>query len=636
MKTNAHLFALVAVFFSTPFSLNAQTSFGTGAGTGTGCSMFGINAGASNSTTSINNTYIGQNAGQNVASASRSTFLGSSAGVNSINPNNCIYIGASAGYAAVNNFSCIFIGNNSGSNCSATYGITSVGFEAGAVGDFNNGNDCSLFGIRAGYMNTGPGNTFIGSNCGRNNTSGMYNTFVGNYSGRNNITGIQNTFMGSNSGQSVTTGSFNTYLGYFSGYGLTTGDYNTFIGHGSGKNSQFSSNCILMGYNAGKDMNTVDDCIFIGENAGSVSYQTAENTCIGHEAAGNAAFINGYSCSFFGARSGYKNNGPANTFIGANSGQNNVNGTGNTFLGYYAGASNNNGSYNTYIGYQSAHLRTHGDNNCLIGYNTTCADSLTYATAIGSGAIVNRSFSIVLGNSFTNVGIGTSSPTEKLMVNGTITPVVNNVSNLGRSGLRWNTVFATNGVINTSDQRQKSNIKALKYGLNEVMKLRPVTFTWTDRPEDGAKIGLIAQEVQPILNEVVKTGDDSMQTLGVFYSDIIPVLINAIQEQQQQIEVLKQQISSAQTTPASGAELMPNVPNPFNGSTLIKYSLPEHINNASLKIFDMQGKEIRAYSITAQSGSIEISAEGLNPGMYIYAIVSDGNVLAEKKMIVSH
>ncbi|MGL5892539.1 MAG: tail fiber domain-containing protein, partial [Bacteroidia bacterium] len=278
---------------------------------------------------------------------------------------------------------------------------------------------------------------------------------------------------------------------------------------------------------------------------------------------------------------------------------------------------------------------TSGTYNSLIGYNASCTDSITMATAIGAGAIVTRSFSVVIGASLTNVGIGTPSPTEKLQVGGNITPVFNNSGNLGRSGLRWNTVYAANGVINTSDQRQKSNIKDLKYGLNEVMKLRPVTFTWLDRPEDGAKIGLIAQEVQPVISEVVKTGDDSMQTLGVFYSDIIPVLINAIQEQQQQIEVLKKQITADQKTPASGVMLMPNVPNPFNGTTVVTYSMPEVSNNTSLKIFDMQGKEIRAYLITTQSGTIEISSEGLAPGMYIYAITSGSDILAEKRMIIS-
>lgn len=125
--------------------------------------------------------------------------------------------------------------------------------------------------------------------------------------------------------------------------------------------------------------------------------------------------------------------------------------------------------------------------------------------------------------------------------------------NLGGTGNRWNTLFATNGTINTSDIRDKTNIQSIGYGLAEVMSLRPVRFTWKERPEEGEKLGLIAQELQEILPEVVRDWDwkeDELgqrtkveaERLGVFYSDLIPVLIKAIQEQQESIEQLKARV----------------------------------------------------------------------------------------------
>ncbi len=112
-----------------------------------------------------------------------------------------------------------------------------------------------------------------------------------------------------------------------------------------------------------------------------------------------------------------------------------------------------------------------------------------------------------------------------------IVPTVDNVADLGNSGLRFKDVYATNAVIQTSDLRLKKNIKAMPYGLNEVLQLRPITFEWKNSTDESAKLGLIAQEIQTIIPEVVNIGGDESKMLGVKYADLIPVLIKAIQEQ---------------------------------------------------------------------------------------------------------
>lgn len=139
-----------------------------------------------------------------------------------------------------------------------------------------------------------------------------------------------------------------------------------------------------------------------------------------------------------------------------------------------------------------------------------------------------------------NLGVGISVPTEKLQVGGNIVPSVDNSYSLGKSGLRFTEVFAANGVINTSDVRQKKNINNLSYGLDAVMKLRPVSYNWKTG-DQSTKLGFIAQELEKVLPEVVKVNEDKDKTYGVYYSDIIPVLTKAIQEQQGIIEQLKQQ-----------------------------------------------------------------------------------------------
>ena len=189
----------------------------------------------------------------------------------------------------------------------------------------------------------------------------------------------------------------------------------------------------------------------------------------------------------------------------------------------------------------------------------------------GTGPSTKSNALTVLKNG--NIGIGTPFPSDALQVNGRvrfasieyfedggnseiqalgdIRPVSDNIYDLGNSTYRWDDVFATNGTINTSDRRDKTNIQPIKYGLQDLMKLKPVSFQWKEHPQNSTKLGLIAQDLLDVLPEVVKTHNwepgekpgeerlEKLDRLGVYYSDIIPVLIKSIQEQQLQIEELK-------------------------------------------------------------------------------------------------
>lgn len=191
-----------------------------------------------------------------------------------------------------------------------------------------------------------------------------------------------------------------------------------------------------------------------------------------------------------------------------------------------------------------------------------------FEIGIGTGPSTRANAITVRKNG--NVGIGTTIPLDKLHVNGRIRlqtveyiedggtseikvrgdlrPSSNNIYDIGTSSFRWDDVYATNGTINTSDLRDKTNIQQLPYGLKEVLRLQPVSYEWKDAHYGQAKLGLIAQDVLEVLPEVVKTHDwesgeaegegrvEELDRLGIYYSDIIPVLINAIQDQNQLIE----------------------------------------------------------------------------------------------------
>ena len=108
------------------------------------------------------------------------------------------------------------------------------------------------------------------------------------------------------------------------------------------------------------------------------------------------------------------------------------------------------------------------------------------------------------------------------------------VSSLQTNG----TVYSNNGVltnVNPSDRNLKDNIVPFGATLNKVMGLRPVTFTWKADGKTG--IGFIAQEVQSIIPELVSKNSDG--SIGIYSVEMIPYMVKAMQEQQEQI--LKQQ-----------------------------------------------------------------------------------------------
>jgi|GEM_PF-4350527 len=123
--------------------------------------------------------------------------------------------------------------------------------------------------------------------------------------------------------------------------------------------------------------------------------------------------------------------------------------------------------------------------------------------------------------------------------NGSILPTGASAQTLGSSTNAWGAVYTIDGTVQKSDIRLKTNITPLKYGLADVLKIDPISYNWKQDITGKVKIGVSAQQVQTILPEVVNVGDDANKTLSVNYAEMVPVLINAIKEQQTQIEELK-------------------------------------------------------------------------------------------------
>jgi hypothetical protein len=113
------------------------------------------------------------------------------------------------------------------------------------------------------------------------------------------------------------------------------------------------------------------------------------------------------------------------------------------------------------------------------------------------------------------------------------------VGALGTGTVYSNAGFLTN--TNPSDYRLKNTIKPLTYGLNEVMQLNPKSFYYNDNATN-LKYGFIAQEVKEIMPDLARKLDENSDYLGLETEGIFVTLVNAIKEQQAQINELKSQI----------------------------------------------------------------------------------------------
>ena len=108
------------------------------------------------------------------------------------------------------------------------------------------------------------------------------------------------------------------------------------------------------------------------------------------------------------------------------------------------------------------------------------------------------------------------------------------------STLTWGAAFtATGNVTAFSDARVKTNIKTIDNALSKVLALRGVTYNRTDLEDKSEQIGVIAQEIKEILPQVVQENNGHY---SVAYGNIVGVLIEAIKEQQSQIEELKSRL----------------------------------------------------------------------------------------------
>lgn len=268
---------------------------------------------------------------------------------------------------------------------------------------------------------------------------------------------------------------------------------------------------------------------------------------------------------------------------------------------------------------------------------------LSDATSVGANLNIAGEFSCNGGT--TNFGVRATAP----------------VDGVSRAG-KFNGDLEYTGSLIPSDIMFKENIQNISNASQILDQIQPHTFTYKPNNSlnfsQGVHYGVIAQELELVLPELVKSGmnpakydsSGNLITAEINYKtadyiSLIPILIQGFKEQQAQIAAL--QGGGSKTTennnlPSTNVELASenamlwqNFPNPFGDGTVIRYFVPEKTAQAIIVFNDEFGNEIKTLELPnkGMKAELNISTSNLAAGIYSYSLVVDGKITATKNMV---
>ena len=521
---------------NTTLGTNAGDSF-TGPGDAKFNTLIGKDAG-----TAINsgdyNTSVGCFALDAVTSGQSNTAVGYAALSNCTGQNN-VGLGDLAGQGLTSSTGVVAIGEQTLNGSSSSNYMVAIGYQAlytsGTVAN------TIAIGFRAAYNNTsGSTNQIIGRNAakGTGSWTGDYNTIIGDEacvdcSGSfNNCMAIGRLALKKVQSSSTTMNSLiaigNQALQEHDGSGNhSTGGYTMAIGHSALQNMRHIRHCTIVGSNAAYQWNPTSAQQSIHE--GGITALGAQ-AMYNHRSGGSNIAI-GRDCNK-GPNNSSAGTGNNNISIGTRAAELMTSGAKNISIGDLAGFRIETGYGNVQIGwlanyaYDTTNSTTNGYENTLVGGYTRTLGYNTYKECIlGYGA----------------VGKGT----RRFFVN-----CDNGVYHGGNTS-SWDT---------TSDERIKKNIVDNIIGLDKIEKIKVKNFEYrtkdelTDFPEnmrdsvvvdkEGTQLGVIAQEINEILPDVVDKNEDGNGAWTVNPDNITWYLVNAVKELSAEVKALKAQINS--------------------------------------------------------------------------------------------
>lgn len=283
-----------------------------------------------------------------------------------------------------------------------------------------------------------------------------------------------------------------------------------------------------------------------------------------------------------------------------------------------------------------AQLKVNSTGTATIGTGTGSIDATLNLYSSGKPTIYSRASSLPSGgdaiksevySSTANMFAGWTSGTKKFYVKG--------------DGSVWCTLNAY-----TSDSTLKENFEEIQSAKEKLLKLKGLKYNFKDATDKSRKnIGFLAQDVEKIFPDIVYENDEGIK--GIALAELIPVIVEAMKEQQGIIEALEARIEKLEGNSSKEksatiddssipASLDQNIPNPFSANTTIKMYLPATVSKAVLYIYTMQGEQIQKLTINERGNtSATIDGYALKAGMYLYTLVADGKEVDTKKMILT-
>ena len=414
-----------------------------------------------------------------------------------------------------------------------------------------------------GNYPTGSNNVALGDTAlDDGSLSGGNNTAIGSGALTANTSGAENVAVGGTALDANTTGAGNTAIGYAALGANTTASSNTAVGKNALAACTTGGSNVAVGLNAGDAITTSPANTLLGHNAGSaISTGNGENVCVGNNA--GALMTTGQQNVFIGdqAAAGAVVTGATNTIVGDNAGHTLTSGANNAYFGSTAGDATTTGGQNVAVGSAALTANTTASNSTACGFLSLSASTTgndNTAIGVGSGGNVTTG----VENVFVGAYAGNTSPQTTTGSYNTILgrlahgsgATVNEevVIGFNAAGKGANTAFIAGGSgafqgnnsttwSQTSDRRIKKNIVDNNVGLDAINQIQVRNFEYRTADEiteldgslcaikkEGIQLGVIAQEIQKVLPDVVKTESTGCMTVNP--DNLTWHLVNAVKE----------------------------------------------------------------------------------------------------------